>query len=129
MGQPAGFTYRDIVKRLTALGLEFQKLGGTPSAAHRRSFLGPKEARVHAHICASTSGERRYGVCVTSRRCGQRGSTMLSSGPKPSGPDAAVERVLRNGKRMYVHGFELGLVRHCLEWQTDLARCGDERDG
>ena len=41
---------------------------------------------------------------------------MLSSGPRPSGPDAAaVERVLRNGKRMYVHEFKLGLVRRCLE--------------
>lgn len=26
-----------------------------------------------------------------------------------------VERVLRNGKRMYVHEFKLGLVRRCLE--------------
>lgn len=41
---------------------------------------------------------------------------MLSSGPRPSGPDAAaVERELRNGKRMYVHEFKLGLVRRCLE--------------
>ena len=41
---------------------------------------------------------------------------MLSSGPRASGPDAAaVERVLRNGKRMYVHEFKLGLVRRCLE--------------
>jgi transposase len=28
---------------------------------------------------------------------------------------AAVERVLRNGKRMYVHGFKVNLVRRCLE--------------
>lgn len=41
---------------------------------------------------------------------------MLSSGPRASRPDAAaVERVLRNGKRMYVHEFKLGLVRRCLE--------------
>jgi transposase len=41
---------------------------------------------------------------------------MLSSGPRASGPEAAaVERVLRNGKRMYVHDFKLGLVRRCLE--------------
>ena len=40
---------------------------------------------------------------------------MLSSGPRASGPDAAaVERVLRNGKRMYVREFKLGLVRRCL---------------
>jgi transposase len=41
---------------------------------------------------------------------------MLSSGPRPSEPDAAaVERVLRNGKRVYAHEFKLGLVRRCLE--------------
>lgn len=41
---------------------------------------------------------------------------MLSSGRRPSGPEAAsVERVLRNGKRMYVHEFKLALVRRCLE--------------
>ena len=41
-------------------------------------------------------------------------STMLSSGRRPSGLDGAVvERVLRNGKRMYVHEFKLGLVRRC----------------
>ena len=40
---------------------------------------------------------------------------MLSSGPRASGPEAAaVERVLRNGKRMYVHEFKLGLVRRCM---------------
>ena len=43
-------------------------------------------------------------------------STMLSSGPRSSGAQAAaVERVLRNGKRMYVHGFKVNLVRRCLE--------------
>lgn len=41
---------------------------------------------------------------------------MLSSGHRASGPDeVAVERLLSNGKRMYVHGFKLALVRRCLE--------------
>ena len=41
---------------------------------------------------------------------------MLSSGPRASGPDAAaIERVLRNGKRVYVHEFKLGLVRRCMQ--------------
>ena len=41
---------------------------------------------------------------------------MLSSGRRPSGPEATgVERVLRNGKRMYVHEFKLALVRRCLD--------------
>ncbi len=41
---------------------------------------------------------------------------MLSSGRRPSGPEAAVvERVLRNGKRVYVQQFKLALVRRCLE--------------
>jgi transposase len=39
---------------------------------------------------------------------------MLSSGPRASRPDGTVvERVLRNGKRMYVHEFKLSLVRRC----------------
>ena len=39
---------------------------------------------------------------------------MLSSGPRASRPDGAVvERVLRNGKRMYVHEFKVNLVRRC----------------
>ncbi len=40
---------------------------------------------------------------------------MLSSGHRSSGPDGlAVERVLSNGKRVYVHEFKLTLVRRCL---------------
>jgi transposase len=43
-------------------------------------------------------------------------STMLSSGHRPAGPDGAgVERVLRNGKRVYLPDFKLGLVRRCLQ--------------
>ncbi|MCW5611776.1 MAG: transposase [Rubrivivax sp.] len=41
---------------------------------------------------------------------------MLSGGHRPSGPDGVtVERVLRNGKRVYVHGFKLAAVRRCMQ--------------
>lgn len=41
---------------------------------------------------------------------------MLSSGHRPSGPDGVtVERLLRNGKRVYVHGFKLAVVRRCMQ--------------
>lgn len=42
---------------------------------------------------------------------------MLSSGRNPElTPDGTVvERVLRNGKRIFAHGFKLSLVRRCLE--------------
>lgn len=33
----------------------------------------------------------------------------------PQGRKPRFERVLRNGKRMYVQGFKLALVRRCLE--------------
>ena len=44
-------------------------------------------------------------------------STMLSSGPRPGEgtDDAHVERVLRNGKRVFAHGFKLALVQRCLQ--------------
>ena len=47
---------------------------------------------------------------------------MLSSGHKPSGPNAVgVRRVLSNGKRVYVHEFKLALVRRCLQPRVSVA--------
>jgi len=49
-------------------------------------------------------------------------STMLSSGPRQSEQMEGVERVLRNGKRVFAQAYKESLVERCLQPGTSVAR-------
>ncbi len=49
-------------------------------------------------------------------------STMLSSGPKLTEPMQGVERVLRNGKRVFAQAYKESLVERCLQPGTSVSR-------
>lgn len=49
-------------------------------------------------------------------------STMLSSGPKQDGLAQGVERVLRNGKRVFGQAYKESLVERCLQLGTSVSR-------
>ncbi len=54
-------------------------------------------------------------------------STMLSSGPRQSEPMEGVERVLRNGKRVFAQTYKESLVERCLQPGTSVARVALEQ--